>query len=196
MVKVRPPQSPPVRSAVTGELLVLPFKVIADDRERAGGWRFMGQDGGAKHKHRPLLVPMTYARLQTADYRIDGLPCFIERKSHDDAIGSIGGGHVRFRAEHERMQAIIEAGGFCCVIVESSLSAIVEELEGGLSARDLSAETAIGVVASWQQRYRVPWNFAGTREVAERLALRVMWKFFEQQQEQKRGEGAGKQRSG
>lgn len=187
MVTVRPPSNKlPERST---DLYELPFRIVADDRERAGGWRFYGQDAGSRFKYRPLLVPMVYQRLVTADYRIDGLPCFIERKSHDDVIGSIGGGHARFRAEHERMQQIIQSGGFCCVIVESSLSAVLDDLEQGTSGRDLSAETVLGVVASWQQRFRVPWNFCGTREAAERLALRVLWKYWEQHEELvKRGE--------
>jgi ERCC4-type nuclease len=200
MVKVLPPNSPGAPGPVSNRtersslppgspdgVLVAPFRVIADLRERAAGWRFVGQSVVKKKQRLSLLVPLEHRHMKTADYTIDGAPCFIERKSHEDAIGSIGGGHENFRREHERMLQIVEDGGFCCVIVESSLDAILCELEDEFSARNLNPETVLAVAASWPQRYRVPWYFAGSRAAAERLALRVLWKFWDRQQERTAG---------
>lgn len=160
-------------------VIVAPFTTIADLRERAGGWRFDDLTVAIKGAKNKLLVPLKHEHMITADYSISGLPCYIERKSHDDCIGSIGGGHTNFRKEHERMLTIVEDGGFCCVIVESSLDAILVELDEGLTGRQLNPEAVLSVVASWPQRYRVPWYFAGSRGAAERLAIRVLWKFYD-----------------
>lgn len=168
------------RTKQRDDILIAPFTVIYDNREERGGWRFQGIRGTSDQHYRPILTPLVKAHLKTADYTIEGSNCFIERKSHDDCIGSIGGGHDNLRHEHERMAEIVNSGGFCCVIVESSLDAVIADLEQGISGRSVSPETVLGVMASWQIRYRVWWSFAGSRELAERLAFKTLWKWWEQ----------------
>lgn len=172
---------------------VVPWVCLYDHRERAGGWRFGGLTGTASVGGHPLIVPMRETHLVTGDYTIEvpadradvpatRIPCFIERKSHDDCIGSIGGGHVNLRKEHERFAEILAASGgqgYCCVIVESSLSAICDELESPLSGRRLTPAGVMGVVASWGARYGVHWLFAGDRRTAEMLAYTVLSKSYE-----------------
>ncbi len=161
-------------------LKVLPFTVEWDHRELPAGWRFQGLIGGRSDNYAPLVVPQEKVYLVTADYRIKGVPVYIERKSHDDAIGSIGGGHDRLRAEHERMHEIVKAGGVCCVICETSHSAIIDELSDPDSTRQLDPEAVDGVLRSWPVKYQVPWYFPGSRAAAERFALGFLRKWYEE----------------
>ncbi len=162
-----------------------PFAINVDHRERAGGWRFEGLRAGSNGKYRQLIVPTVEVHLNTADYTAtlpDGeqIPVLIERKSGDDLLGSICGGHTLLRKEHERMQRLVsEAGYFCCLICEASLSDLLATVESPSWSRSAGAELLLGCAASWPARYGVPWCFAGTRGAAERLAYKVLLKAWE-----------------
>lgn len=167
------------RSGASNRPITLPFEILIDDRERAGGWRFLNLRGDSRDNYRPLVVSTFELHLETADYvvtdeepgGVTGRGCYIERKSHADVIGSIGRGHDRLRREHERLAALVAAGSTAYVIVESDLGRIVADCEAG--ACGLSANAILGVVASWTQRYGVHWLFASTRGLAEQLALKI-----------------------
>lgn len=205
-INLPPPPGPPViplaarheavaaaaSSASPVAPLHLPFIVTADDRERTGGWKFVGLAGDSGDGYRPLAVQLEFQRIETADYTIrrsasdeaagnsgDLSGLLIERKSHEDVIGSIGGGHVRFRAEHERLAEAIRWGGYGCVIVESSFERVCQELDDGTAGRRYGSTVLRGIVASWPMQFSVPWFFAGTRQNAEDLALRIMRKWYE-----------------
>lgn len=172
--------SPSQRALFDGtDRYTVPFTVLFDHRERSGGWTFQGLDGGSKRKNKTLEVPMREVHLITADYTVDGHDVYIERKSHADFIGSVGGGHANLEAEFERMRILISAGAYCCMIVESSLDRIVEELESPIGMRSLAPASVMGLVASWPMRFGVPILFAGNRRLAESLAFRVMEKCVE-----------------
>lgn len=173
---------PQERKGAKSDPLVLPFTVLVDHRERAAGWRFQGLYGDSADKYRPLVVLQQEFHLITADYTLDSIPVWIERKSHDDIIGSISGGAVNFRKEHERMAQLIAAGGHCCVIIESSLDKVIDELNDPSSSRNVSAAAVMGTLASYPLRYGVPWHWCGTRGLAEELALRIFRKAFEHHQ--------------
>lgn len=155
----------------------LPFNIIADDRERAGGWSFAGHRGNARLNHAPLSVIVEYRRLLTADYMVEGLPVWIERKSGADLIGSITSGNERFRAEHERLAAMkAEADSNQLafepwVIIEADFAALCDELESPSSTRSFSSAGLRGITSSWPQRYGVHWMFCGSRWRAEEFAL-------------------------
>uniref|UniRef100_A0A6M3KVA0 Putative nuclease n=1 Tax=viral metagenome TaxID=1070528 RepID=A0A6M3KVA0_9ZZZZ len=121
--------------------------------------------------------------MKTADYSIEGheSSILIERKSVDDLVSSVTRGHRKLEAEHQRMLAVVESGGFACLICEGSFSEIDEELR--CDGRDNVAETLMGCAASWPQRYRVPWYFAGDRRRAELLGFRVLWKWWNENHE-------------
>lgn len=178
MVKVTPPETTKSQRTTEG-ILVLPFTVLIDTREQLP-WSFTGFTGA----NREWIVKTQSATLDTGDYTISGFEdrLAIERKSGDDFLGSIGGGHERFRREHERMYEIAIMGGFACVIIESSLDRLIAELADPTSGRRMVSETILGIVASWSQKYGVHFLFAGDRRTAESLALRVMMKFWEQRQ--------------
>lgn len=147
-----------------------PFRVIYDHREDAGLWRF------------PEGLQLVRSTLKTGDYTIEGFESLftIERKAADDAIGSITEGHARFQAEHERMSEMVASGGFACVIVESSLDEICRAMDTSFAfgERRSSGSNMLGIVATWPFAYRVPWHFAGSRQTAENLALRIMEKSY------------------
>jgi DNA excision repair protein ERCC-4 len=121
--------------------------------------------------------------LATGDYSIQGYESrvCVERKSAADLVGSVTAGNARFRREHERMAAIVKAGGRACVIAEGSLSAICEELDAD-DGRRVTGASILGAVASWPFKYGVPWLFAGDRRCAELLAFRVLLKAWKELQ--------------
>lgn len=169
------------REGVAGlDLYVCPFTVLVDTREQAP-WTFQG----IVIERRLWSITRIAATLATGDYTIAGCEdrLCVERKSAADLVGSVTAGNARFRREHERMADIVKfggaAGGFACVIVEGSLSAICDELDAD-AGRKVTSESVLGAVASWPQRYRVPWFFAGDRRTAERLAFKVMLKWWKE----------------
>ena len=179
---------PQPRRTAADEFLVVPFTVLYDHRESTGGWTFSGLVGDSRRKNRPLIVPTEKIHMVTADYTVKDVPVFIERKSHDDFIGSITGGHHNLELEFGRMQAIVAAGGYCCMVVESSMDRICDELESPASMRKAKAANVLGVVASWPARFQVPILFAGSRRYAELLAFSVMDKFVESYRKRKQDE--------
>ena len=162
------------------DLFVCPFVVTVDTREQAP-WHFQN----IVIERRLWVVPRVVATLATGDYSIVGCEdrLCIERKSAADLVGSVTAGNARFRREHERMEAIASRpGGFACVVVEGSLSAICDELDAE-SGRRVTGESIMGAVASWPLRYGVPWFFAGDRRTAEKLGFRILLKWWKSQGE-------------
>jgi len=157
------------------DLQVCPFDVIVDTREQAP-WTFQGV---VIEKHQQVIRRQAKT-LKTGDYSIVGCEeeIVVERKSAADFLGSITAGNARFRREHERMAAIVHAGGSACVIVEGCLSAICDELDAPDSDRQFGSSTVIGITAAWPMRYDVPWYFAGDRRRAELLGFRVLFKWW------------------
>jgi ERCC4-type nuclease len=158
------------------DLYVCPFTVLVDTREQAP-WTFQQ----IVIERRLWTITRIASTLATGDYTIAGCEdrLCVERKSAADLVGSVTAGNARFRREHERMQVVVESGGFACVIVEGSLSAICDELDAD-AGRKVTSESVLGAVASWPQRYRVPWFFAGDRRTAERLAFKIMLKWWKE----------------
>lgn len=191
MVFVHPGNRKP-EQAVSDEMWVSPFVVAVDTREQAP-WTFQG----LTIEKQQLVVPRSVRTLKTGDYSIVGLEgeLVIERKSAADLIGSITVGNERFRREHERMADVVRfgksvsveqgkldtafEGGFACVIVEGCLSRICDELDAE-SGRRVTSESILGAVASWPAKYRVPWYFAGDRRMAERLAYKIMLRWWKE----------------
>lgn len=171
----------------TDDLTVTPFTILYDRREREGGWRF----GEIEQAGERTLVRTREIHMVTADYTVetaDGvqLPCLVERKSHDDLIGSCGGGHERLRAEFERMRQVVAAGGHCCLICESSLDRIVDDLSDPAGLRRLKPNSILGILASWPQQFGVPILFAGSRRLAEQLTFLTLKKFHDRALERPR----------
>ena len=157
------------------EIEVCPFTVAVDTREQMP-WSFQGIVLGQKQ----IVVKQQRQTMQTGDYSIVGREdeIVIERKSVSDMLGSITAGNARFRREHERMAAIVDGGGFACVIVEGDLAKICDDLDDPDGERRIASSTVLGIAASWPRRYGVPWYFAGDRRRAELLGFRILWKWW------------------
>jgi len=178
MVECGPPTKRP-KPAPVRDLFVCPFVVLRDTREQAP-WQF----SGIVIEKRLWVIQHEVKGLKTGDYTIKGMEelLCVERKSASDLVGSITSGNARFRREHERMAEIVLSGGFACVVIEGSLSAICEELDNDDSRR-VTGDMVIGAAASWPQKYGVHWYFGGDRRYAELLAFRIMWKFWNHRNE-------------
>ncbi len=159
----------------------LPFKVVADDREGRAGWSFDGINAGSRYGNKDYAVDVKYQRLLTGDYTIENHRgellddfCAIERKSFEDLCGSICGSkddpqrRERFAEEHERMSAINERGGIACVIIEGSPDM--------LPTTNIAHRAILNTWLSWESNYDVPWIWAGSRSIAEYVAIRKMTK--------------------
>lgn len=168
-----------------GDLFVCPWTTVVDSREQAP-WTFQN----IIIEKRLWVIRREVKTMTTGDYSINGFENLlaIERKSACDLVSSISYGNTRFRREHERMKTIVESGGFACVMVEGSLSAICEDLNGD-DGRRVTSDMIIGATASWPQKYGAPWLFAGDRRHAELLAFRIMLKWWKQAHGAKPGEG-------
>lgn len=170
---------------------VCPFTVVIDSNEGAP-WLF--REFKSRGTAKPLVIKTVNKALWSmgkrdvivkgktfrrglADYSIDGMEesIQIERKSHEDLYGTLGGRRDDFEAEIARLNMC----DFACVIIECGWGQIAEAPENSA----LKPTSVIGTIIAWQQRYpKVHWITAGTRAQAERLAFRVMERFWEDRQ--------------
>ncbi len=133
------------------------FQIVIDTREQ-----------------RPYSFPDAIrGTLSTGDYSfVGGENLFaIERKSLQDAWGSIAQGHDRFRREMERAKNLL---AFQVVIEASPDEFLCPELEW----RRIHPNSLRGTVYQWRKLYRVDWIFADNRQKAEKHTynrLRRWW---------------------
>jgi hypothetical protein len=170
------------------EFEVCPFTVVIDSNEGAP-WLF--RELNEKGSKKPLVIKTVKKALWAmgrmdfvvegrtikrglADYSIDGMEELIqiERKSHTDLYGTLGGRRDEFEAEMMRLSKCEVA----YVITECGWAQIGEAPPDS----GVYPSSVIGTIISWQQRYpKVHWLTAGTRSVAERLAFRVLERFWD-----------------
>jgi DNA excision repair protein ERCC-4 len=181
-------QRRPEPKRVSDRPLPLPFTVLADDRERAAGWRFAGLRADSRNSYRPLVVPVQYTRLLTGDYTVEGLEelITIERKSLSDLFGSLSrnkndDARERFKREHERMAVM----SFAVVIIEADWPTIMDHPPADSR---LHPASVFGTAAAWQQTYGVHWEAMGSRDLAERRALYHLRRFWERHNRQQHSE--------
>jgi ERCC4-type nuclease len=179
------PKNPTKRS---DEPLVVPFTVVWDHRERGANYHFGGLRADSGDKYRPLVVRTLETHLVTGDYSIEGLEHLlaIERKTASDLFGTLAAGRERFAAEHERMRAMIAAGGFACVLIESDLESIL--LDPPVPSQ-LDPKTVHRTAISWPMRYHVPWVWAGSRDLAEITTFRTLEMYWRQYHHRKESDG-------
>ena len=104
----------------------------------------------------------------------------IERKSMNDAHSTILGfndGHrMRFESELENLSKIESP----LVLVECSLDDLITHApEWGMKPAKVNAKILFRSVLAYQQDYRVPWLFAGSRELAEHAAYWFLHRWWE-----------------
>lgn len=138
------------------------LRIQVDTREQRP-WQFASMGAAVE------TVPAT---LGYGDYSLDGLGYAIERKSGQDFVASISNGRRRLENELVKMQA----GGGGAIVVEADLQTV---LTGPPNRRPsgsqrVSESSILGSVASFLHKFGVPTFFPGSRELAERLAYKLL----------------------
>jgi ERCC4-type nuclease len=157
------------------EPLTAPFTILVDGREKAP-YRFTGLRADKAQRCRPLIVPVEWSHLKTADYTVQGLEevVCVERKSLADLYSTLGQHRERFEAEHQRMAEFRRA----CVVVEASW---FEAITMPPEPSRLNPKTVFRTAISWHLRYGVPWFFCEDRRLSEVFTFRYLekaWKEF------------------
>ena len=133
--------------------------------------------------------------LETGDYTLEGFEheFAIDRKTQIDFYSSIGGDSERFRKELERLSTFKRK----FIIVESSFEKVIKDAHPkgiNFKSKSFSPEkikqlhvqgktgmgrNAIkGIIAQIELFYGVSVFFAGNRELAEKMALRFLSKYY------------------
>lgn len=158
---------------MTTDYVLFPATVIVDSREQAP-FQFTGFTADARHKGKPLIVPIEIAGLTTGDYSLAGFEqrICVERKSKADAYGTFGRDRERWERELDRMAKM----DFAAVVVEASLLACLTDPPPNTKFLPKSFYRS---VIAWQVRYRtIQWCFAPSRHWAERTTLRWLERFW------------------
>ena len=119
----------------------------------------------SREQHPWDLSPMQLetAKLATGDYASSCGRYLLERKnSVDELISCMTIGRDRFERELERMQAFASA----IVVVEGTYA----DLAMGCYRSKMKKDSALATLVAWQQRYKISFQFCGTRDEAERFA--------------------------
>jgi len=119
----------------------------------------------SREQHPWDLSPMRLeaATLATGDYASSCGRYLLERKnSVDELISCMTIGRDRFERELERMQAFASA----IVVVEGTYA----DLATGCYRSKMKKDSALATLVAWQQRYKISFQFCGTRDEAERFA--------------------------
>jgi DNA excision repair protein ERCC-4 len=112
--------------------------------------------------------------LETGDYSLLGCEDWIcvERKSLDDLVGCLTHSRERFKRELRRASRIRDF----YVIIEATYA----DLLGGKYQSDMSPKSAWESVIALQQRYNIPFLFAGGARVAARLCESILMRWWKE----------------
>lgn len=167
---------------------ICPFVVLIDTAEQEP-FTFQGLKTDAAQGSRPLIVPTERRELGRhpyglGDYSLDTGKgrCHIERKSMDDAHGTIlgfaDGRRERFEQELANL-AGIEAG---LVVVECSFAELVNRAPTwGKRTASQNAKALHRSIVAFQQDYHVAWSFCDSRRMAEVTAFRWLERWHRKQ---------------
>ena len=148
------------------------FTVIQDTREQTP-WTFQGLKCDSPYQDRDLIVPVKVQGLRTGDYSIEGMEqkICLERKSLADLYSTLGQHRSRFKAEFERMAEFEYAG----LIIEADWLQICAAPP---ERSKLKPKCVLRTLLAWEQRYGVHIHAACCAGFAERLAFRIMQRFY------------------
>lgn len=160
--------------ATSEDYVIAPYTVIVDSREQHP-YSFTGYTADARQGRKSLIIPVEVAGLKTGDYSLKGhegeISC--ERKSKMDAFQTFCHDHDRFERELARLNAL---PGWAGVVVEASWASCIRDPPPHTR---YSPKSFYRQVRAWQIRYRqVHWEFADTRNWAERTVLRWLERWF------------------
>jgi hypothetical protein len=171
------------------------FAILIDTAEQQP-FDFLGFLSDADQGNRPLIIPTERECLgrhpnSLGDYSLIGGQgrCHVERKSMEDAQGTIlgfeSGRRDRFECELQNLAAI-EAG---CVVVECSLGDLIRYApDTPRRTAAQNAKTLYRSVIAMQQDYRCQWLFCDDRKHAERTTFRWLSRWFAKEMERKKSE--------
>ena len=165
------------------DYVIAPYTIICDSREQHI-FPFLGYRCDARQNYRPLIIPTEVAGLKTGDYSLKGFEevVAIERKSLQDAYSTFCAGRERFERELERLNAL----EFAFVVVEADWGTI---LNNPPPHTKFSPKSFYRSVIAWQVRFpKVQWWFCATRSFAERTTLRLLERFWLDDQARKKQE--------
>ncbi len=185
--------------------LVNPFNILVDSAEQQP-FTFDNIYADADRKNRLLVVTPGINLFREClgrhphslgDYAIDGFVgrCHVERKSMDDAHGTILGwsGSQADATRRERFeQELANLANIECaaVVVECSLGELLErapEYDHGRKTARCNRKILLRSIIAWQQDYAgVPWLFCDSRRAAEVVTFRFLERFYEQHKPRKR----------
>ena len=116
---------------------------------------------------------VTRATLKTGDYSIEGFEdqVTIERKSLQDAFGTIGKGRRRFIRELERMSSY----NFAAVVIEADWNTIIRNPP---TRSKLNPKSVYSSILAWMQRYGVHFVMAPNRAFAEKTTYRLLERYL------------------
>lgn len=161
--------------------------VIYIDTAEQHPFTFAGLRADSDKQYTTLAVDVEYRCLgrhpdSNGDYSLAGAVgrCGIERKSMADCQSTILGfndGHrERFECELKNLSAMQSS----MVLVECSLEdLLVNAPEYGKKTKQQNAKILFRSVLAYQQDYKVPWVFAGSRSLAEQSAFWFLHRFWE-----------------
>ena len=123
------------------------------------------------HPWTRFLAPGSQVRqatLETGDWAIAGMENLVsvERKAHD-LVNALGSERDRIERDWARSRNLASFA----VVVEQSWENFVTAAH---VERNFSLESVEGTIAAWTRRYRIPFMFAGTTELAARWAIRFL----------------------
>lgn len=162
------------------------FKILIDTAENFP-FTFTGLRSDSDKHYTQLAVDIDYRCLgrypdSYGDYSLAGgvRRCAIERKSMEDCqstiLGFTDGHRERFECELRNLSSI-EAG---LILVECSLDELLTNAPSyGKKSVQQNAKILFRSVLAYQQDYKVPWLFAGSRELAEQAAFWFLHRFWE-----------------
>ena len=137
------------------------LRIIVDTREQTP-WPLVGFD-------------TRRGTLHAGDYSLEGYEnsVAVERKSHNDAWGCVGGGRRRFEAHLELLAGLDRA----CIVIECGLGAFQVPPPNQRRVpgkRFVTPAQAVGSYISWSCQYRLPIFWCDNRQYAERVAVRFL----------------------
>lgn len=153
--------------------IIVPYVILIDTREQAP-YSFRGFTADAPKRHVPLIIPVRSKGLRTGDYSIEGLEdrVAVERKSLPDLYGSLGRERERFERELVRLDEM----DYAAIVIEAGWPSIISRPPPNTEMRP---KTIYRTAIAWQQRYpRVHWWACDTRNFAERTTLRILQRFW------------------
>lgn len=148
------------------------FTVIQDTREQTP-WTFQGLKCDSPYQDRDLIVPVKVQALKTGDYSIEGMEqrICLERKSLADLYSTLGQHRQRFQAEFERMAEF----QYAALVIEADWLQICAAPP---ERSRLRPKCVMRTLLAWEQRYGVHIHAAACAGFAERLAFRIMQRFY------------------